>query len=314
LPSQAPSVPQPVAPVSWHWSSGSEPAGTDTQEPTVPISAHERQVPLQAVAQQTPWAQNPESQSVPCVQAAPIGNRPQLPAVQVAGDTHCASPEQVVRQSPLPPQMNGAHGSDAPATQMPAPSHFDDSRRVDPVQLPVAHSVPCAYLWQAPAPSQVPSLPQVGAPSSAHSLAGSVPAATGEQVPILPATLQAWQVPLHAVSQQAPSMQWPVAHSPPAVQSAPMDFLGWQIVPTQYAPNAQSALVMQLVRQAPAVQPNGSHAIADAAAHVPLPSHICAAVSMLPVQVAAAQLVPDGYSLQAPVPSQAPLVPQLADP
>ena len=32
-------------------------------------------MPVQAVAQQIPCAQNPESQSVPCTQAAPIGAR-----------------------------------------------------------------------------------------------------------------------------------------------------------------------------------------------------------------------------------------------
>jgi hypothetical protein len=93
------------------------------------------------------------------------------------------------------------------------------------------------------------------------------------------------------VSQQTPSTHAPPAHSPPAVQSAPIDFFGMQLVPTQNAPKAQSALVAQLVRHAPPLQPNGSHAIADAEAQTPLPSHICAAVSMLPVQVAAAQLV-----------------------
>ena len=32
-----------------------------------------------------------------------------------------------------------------------------------PLQLSEAHSVPVGYLWQPPAPSQVPSVPQVEA-------------------------------------------------------------------------------------------------------------------------------------------------------
>jgi hypothetical protein len=39
-----------------------------------------------------------------------------------------------------------------------------------------------------------------------------LPAATGEQVPTLPGTLQESQAPLHAVSQQTPSTQLPLRH------------------------------------------------------------------------------------------------------
>jgi hypothetical protein len=98
---------------------------------------------VQPVAQQMPCAQNPESQSVPCTQAAPMGARPQLPFMHCAGVTHCVLPLQVVRQSLPAPQTNGAQVSDAPAMHVPAPSQVDDSRRVEPVQLPAAHSVPC---------------------------------------------------------------------------------------------------------------------------------------------------------------------------
>ena len=197
------------------------------------MSAHDLQVAVHAVEQQTPWAHKPESQSVGWLQAAPIGERPQLAFMHSAGETHSLLPEQVVRQSLPVPQTNGAHGSEDPAMHVPAPSHVEDSRRVEPVQLPVAQSVPCGYLRQAPAPSHRPSLPQLVAPSSAHSLPGSVPPGTGEQVPSLPVMLHAWQAPAQALSQQTPSTQTPFAHSPGAVQSAPIDFLGMQLVPTQ---------------------------------------------------------------------------------
>jgi hypothetical protein len=153
--------------------------------------------------------------------------------MHIAGETHSLLPEQVVRQSLPLPQTNGAQGSDDPAMQVPTPSQVDASRRVEPVQLPAAQTVPWAYLRQAPAPSHIPSLPQLVAPSSAHSLAGSVPAGTGEQVPTLPAMLQASQAPMQALSQQTPSAQIPLEHSPGAVQSAPIDFFGMHVVPTQ---------------------------------------------------------------------------------
>jgi hypothetical protein len=67
------------------------------QVPALPDSAHDLQVPVQSVLQQTPWAQNPDWHSVPAPHVAPGGLRPQLPALQVAGATQSASTEQVVR-------------------------------------------------------------------------------------------------------------------------------------------------------------------------------------------------------------------------
>jgi hypothetical protein len=52
-------VPQPLAPVSAHWFSGSAPAGTLVQVPALPVSAHDWQFPAQLDAQQTPCWQNP---------------------------------------------------------------------------------------------------------------------------------------------------------------------------------------------------------------------------------------------------------------
>jgi len=44
----------------------------------VPVSAHDRQFPVHAVLQQTPWAQKPLLHSLPAPHAAPSGLRPQL--------------------------------------------------------------------------------------------------------------------------------------------------------------------------------------------------------------------------------------------
>jgi hypothetical protein len=52
------------------------------------------------------------------------------------------------------------------------------------LQVSAAHSVPVGYLWQPPAPSQVPSVPQLGAPLSEQIPCGSGAAAGLEaQVP-----------------------------------------------------------------------------------------------------------------------------------
>jgi len=89
-PSQNPSVLHDDAPWSVHWFRGSCPAGTDVQVPTLPVSAHDWQVPVQAVAQQNPWAQKPELHSAAEPQAAPIGFLPQLPPMHVFGDVQSA--------------------------------------------------------------------------------------------------------------------------------------------------------------------------------------------------------------------------------
>jgi hypothetical protein len=114
------------------------------------------------------------------------------------------------------------------------------------VQAPVAHAfafvsvllmhegfwqtVPLAYLRQAPAPSQDPSVPHEPTPESVHSLSGSLPAVMGPQVPSAPlpffTVVQATQVPLHALLQQTPSAQKPVVHWLFAVHGpAPVTFL-----------------------------------------------------------------------------------------
>jgi hypothetical protein len=83
---------------------------------------------------------------------------------------------------------------------------------------------------QAPAPLQVPVLPQV--PLAAQRACGSVtPVATLLQVPSLPAMLQARQVAQLALPQQTPSTQLPLLHSCPAAQVTPVAFTGRQLPP-----------------------------------------------------------------------------------
>src|SRR3954468_14741820 len=84
-----------------------------------------------------------------------------------------------------------------------------------------AQTVSAAYRLQAPAPLHIPVGPQLVAGVATQTLRGSVPAATGAQVPTEPERLQVVQRPVHAVLQQTPSTQKPLAHSPVAEQLPP---------------------------------------------------------------------------------------------
>jgi hypothetical protein len=66
------------------------------QTPIDGVSAHERQAPVQAVAQQTPWAQLPDRQSVPIEQEPPFIALPQELALQTLGAAQFASDVQAV--------------------------------------------------------------------------------------------------------------------------------------------------------------------------------------------------------------------------
>ena len=62
--------------------------------------AHDMQVPVQVVAQQTPWAQWVDMQSASAEQLAPGGFSPQLPLLQVLPAEQSASAVQTVLHEP----------------------------------------------------------------------------------------------------------------------------------------------------------------------------------------------------------------------
>jgi hypothetical protein len=95
-------------------------------------------------------------------------------------------------------------------------------------------------------------VPQLGAPASVHWFSGSWPAGTVVQVPALPATAQERQRPVQAVPQQTFCWQKPEAHSDPAVHEA-AGGLRPQLELVQTLPAVQSALLPQVMRQAPVV-------------------------------------------------------------
>jgi len=104
-PSHVPSAPQVEAPLSAHCPSGSSPAGTSKQVPALPVIAHDRQVPVQAVRQQTPCSQKPLEHSFAAVHDAPLARLPQLPPLQTLGATQSASVAQVARHVPPVPHL-----------------------------------------------------------------------------------------------------------------------------------------------------------------------------------------------------------------
>jgi len=121
------------------------------------------------------------------------------------------------------------------------------------LQVSGPHTVPVGYLWQPPAPSQVPSVPQLGAPLSAQMACGSGAAAgLDAQVPSEVDSAQLRQAPVQAELQQTPSTQKLEAHSLPAEQGCPFD-LGPQLPLTQLWPLTQSLSVAQWLMQAPPV-------------------------------------------------------------
>jgi hypothetical protein len=92
-------------------------------------------------------------------------------------------------------------------------------------------------------PSQVPSWRQVAGKSTAHRLS-VVPAARAWQKPTKPDTLQVWQAGQGPLSQQTPSVQWPLEHWGSVSQLMPGP-LSWQVVPLQLRGGRQAMVSEQ---------------------------------------------------------------------
>jgi hypothetical protein len=139
-----PVLPQLAAPSSLHTPARSvPPAGIGEQVPTLPGTAHETQLALQAVLQHTPWAQIPLTHSAFPAHTAPAVFRPHDPAPQVAGATQSASAVHVDLQAPTP-QVNGKQDVAAGTTHAPEPSQVPIGVSVVPLagQLASRHGVP----------------------------------------------------------------------------------------------------------------------------------------------------------------------------
>jgi hypothetical protein len=127
-------------------------------------------------------------------------------------------------------------------------------------------------------------------------------------------TAHDWQVPAHAVRQQTPCAQMPVAHSLPSLHAPPGD-LSPQDPLLHTEGETQSASDAHVALQTETPHVKGAQEVAAGVTHAPAPSHAEAPVNVVPLagQVAAAQGVPCGYFWQPPA-SHMPFVPQLVVP
>jgi hypothetical protein len=281
------------------------------QVPGAVGNPQDSQAPPQARSQQVPLSQIPDVQSAGARQAPPLGFLPHDPPMQVAGGTQSPSLRQAVKQS-LPLHWKGAQTVACPATQLPCPLQADTARWAAMAQLSGAHSVPASYSRQAPFPSHLPSWPQEAAFASMHMARGSGrPAAMLVHMPGATAMAHERQGPLQASLQQTPSMQNPERHCVPDWHPAPSS-LTPQLPLTQRPPGLQSPSFRQVSRQAPPAQAKGAQSITAPAPHSPCPLQVLAKRRRIPAsQTGGPHSVPTGYSAQDPLPSQAPVWPQL---
>jgi hypothetical protein len=177
-----------------------------------------------------------------------------------------------------------------------------------------AQGVPAAKSSQAPLPSQKPVVSQLAAPAFEQVFVGSgPPLGTGVQVPAVAERAQERHVPVHAVLQQTPCAQKPLAHSAPSAQVAPGDLRPHEPLPLQTAGASQSASAAQLALQAEAPQRNGKHELAVGVTQAPAPSQVEPGVKVVLFagQVASPQGVPCANFWQAPA-AHIPFVPHVA--
>ena len=104
---------------------------------------------------------------------------------------------------------------------MPAPSQAGTGLTVAFAQAATPQLVPGPHLRQAPAPSQLPSRPQLVGAEAVQSLRVSVPDTAGVQVLTFPTPLQVMQASVQALAQQTPSTQKPLWQSPVEPQAVP---------------------------------------------------------------------------------------------
>jgi hypothetical protein len=180
------------------------PAGTFVQVPTLPATVQDLQVPVHAALQQTPCTQKFETHSAFIAQVVPGGFLPQLPFMQLFGDTQSEFVVHVDPHALVDPHLNGSHIDAVPVLHRPAPSQVPADVSVDPEQDGGVHCVPAVYCSQAPAPLHLPSSPQVDAFAIGHceATAGAAPAAMAVQVPAVPMRAHDMQVAAQPVLQQ----------------------------------------------------------------------------------------------------------------
>ena len=150
-------------------------------------------------------------QAAPLARQVPPVQATHLPLTHWSPVAQFAEVVQLVVQA-VAPQMNGEQLVVTAAGQLPVPVQVAAAVATPPAQLAARQDVVAGATAQAPAPVQVPVLPQGGAATQRASVA---PAARLAQVPLAAPVLafeQAVQAPVQAVLQQNPSTHAPDVH------------------------------------------------------------------------------------------------------
>jgi hypothetical protein len=270
--------PEHVPSVTWHMSVAVHALPSAFWQ--LPEALQALQAPQALEVQQNPSVQEAFATHSSLVeQWAPSGFLPQVLPTQLLGGTQSLFDVQVTRHADAPSHMKGEHICVPPPTlQLPAPSHVLASVPEDapPGHAGGTHCVPACHLWHAPAPSHLPSLPQVEAAVTPHWPLGSVAfAATGEHVPSVALSVHETQGPSQRALQQTPCFEhtrpdehWLLAVHGPPFGSRPQEPL------MQVALGAQSALAVQVALQTAAPHAKGKHDVEVGVTHLPAPSQV----------------------------------------
>jgi hypothetical protein len=111
--------------------------------------------------------------SAAVVHTTPFGFLPQMVPLHTKPVAQSASVAQLVLHAAVPLHTYGLHAVSGPAAHIPVPLQRPAAISAPLPQLVAPHTVPDAYVRQAPMPLQAPSRPQLIMPASAHCIAGS---------------------------------------------------------------------------------------------------------------------------------------------
>jgi hypothetical protein len=193
---------------------------------------------VQVELQQTPSTQRLPGHSAGLVHGVPIGARVQLP-----------DPEQAnVPKHSLSGSVPAGMLPQVPSTPEPflaAVQAWQGLVQLELQQTPSAH---CPVMHSLPRLHAVPfgllHAPLAHTAAPAHSLSGSALFRMVPHVPLPPlpffVALQALHSASQALLQQKPSTQWPLWHSGPAVQAAPIESSAHELNPLQEVEPAHS--------------------------------------------------------------------------
>jgi hypothetical protein len=309
-PSQAPVLPHRglVGSLRQPPPGGSWPAPMEPQVPVLQVW----HAPAHAVVQQTLLLEQkrPVLQSPRSWQGPPALDWPHLPAMQ-GTPMHWSLVTQLARHAGRAgSQAKPPQGVAAGALHAPLPSHFEAAVMLPLVQRASAQVTPAAYLWQAPAPLQVPSLPQPAFPVSLQVLLGSAPPrATLPQMPMELGSLHCWQTPLQRALQQTPWVQNALPHCSSREQGPPSGSLP-HIPPTQLVGATQSSSRVHTVAQRLPSHLKPPQPRAAGAVQLPALQVLRGVSLLLPaLHVSGAQTVPSAKVWQPPEPSHRPVLP-----